>query len=90
MTRQLERAACAGVQAVILTGCDLEGSRKGAEVCESWLQQQRQQQAPQGGGSEPVAPAITSGRGQPTESVELWTTSGCHPHDSSKVRVSTE
>jgi hypothetical protein len=70
MVRQLQRAAYAGVRAVILTGCDLEGSRKGAEACESWLQQQTQA----GGEIEAEDSAV-----------EMWTTSGCHPHDASKI-----
>ena len=37
VSRQLERAQLAGVERVVLTGCDVEGSTKGRETCERWL-----------------------------------------------------
>ena len=69
MARQLERAACAGVQAVILTGCDLAGSKKGAEACEDWA---------------------TTRYIEGHQALMLWTTSGCHPHDASKIATVSE
>ena len=34
--RQIERAKFAKVDLVVLTGCDIEGSKKGKEACEAW------------------------------------------------------
>ncbi|KAJ8612590.1 hypothetical protein CTAYLR_009795 [Chrysophaeum taylorii] len=42
--RLVERAAVAGVSRVVLTGCDVEGSRKGAAYCEEWAARRNEQQ----------------------------------------------
>jgi hypothetical protein len=39
---QLVRAGAAGVGRVVLTGCDMEGSRKGRAVAEWWLARRRE------------------------------------------------
>ena len=58
---------------LILTGCDLQGSKKGAEVCASLLSDRQLGAAPVDAESEQCC------------AVELWTTAGCHPHDARKV-----
>lgn len=90
ISRQLERAACAGVETIILTGCDLVGSKKGAEVCEAWLLQQ-QARCSGGGGATSAGGAAGAVELDPGAAslakcpVQLWTTSGCHPHDAQKI-----
>ena len=36
VVRQLQRASLAGVAAVVLTGCDVDGSTAGKDFCERW------------------------------------------------------
>jgi Tat protein secretion system quality control protein TatD with DNase activity len=92
ITRQLERAACAGVETVILTGCDIAGSKKGADVCEALLSMRQNCVSTSGLNMCAIADATQT---DPMKlkaaartdgcTVELWTTSGCHPHDAHKI-----
>jgi len=41
--RQVQRAALANVGAVVLTGCDVEGSLKGRRACEEWASRHAEQ-----------------------------------------------
>ena len=84
ITRQLERAAAAGVGTVVLTGCDLEGSLSGVQTSEWWW---AQQQAPE---ELEQCPQTTPAPPRPGRT-RLYCTAGVHPHDAKSIaRVECE
>ncbi|KAJ1462419.1 hypothetical protein M885DRAFT_505247 [Pelagophyceae sp. CCMP2097] len=74
VSRQLDRAAAAGVSRIVLTGCDVAGSEKGLAFCERWLDDAPLADVPLGNG---IARA------------KVYCTAGVHPHDASSFDAGT-